>query len=74
MTFKEFLDNYLGMIIGIIIAILIIVLGGVYVVECIALIVLLAMVGKYVQGHKSTVRTQLKGAIDKVLKDDEDEE
>ncbi|MBR3281429.1 MAG: hypothetical protein IKI57_06330 [Clostridia bacterium] len=74
MTFKEFLDKYLGMIIGIVLAILIIVLGGVYVVNCIALIVLLGWAGKYIQGHKSSVRTKLKGAIDQVLKDDEDDE
>ena len=73
MTFKEFLDKYLGMIIGMVIAILIIILGGVYVVQCVALILLCAWAGKYVQGNKSTVKEKLKGAIDKVLKDDEEE-
>ncbi len=74
MTFKEFLDKYLGMIIGAIVALLIIFFGGVFVVECIALIVLCAWVGCYVQRNKASVRTKLKGAIDQVLKDDEDDE
>ncbi len=74
MTFKEFLDKYLGMVIGIAIAVLVIILGGVYVVQCIALIALGGWLGKYVQGHKTKVKTQLKNAIDKVLKDDDDDE
>ena len=74
MTFKEFLDKYLGMIIGAIIALFIIFFGGVYIVECIALIVLCAWLGCYVQKNKSSVRTTLKCAIDKVLKDDEDDD
>jgi predicted Co/Zn/Cd cation transporter (cation efflux family) len=74
MTFKEFLDKYLGLIIGVLIAIIVILLGGVYVVQCIALIVLGGWVGRYVQKNKTKVRTQLTGVIDKVLKDDDDME
>ena len=79
MTFKEFLDKYLGLIIGILIAIFIIGIGGVYVVQCCALIALGAWLGSYVQKNKTSVKTKLKGAIDKVLKDennndDDDEE
>ncbi len=74
MTFKEFLDKYLGMIIGAIVALLVIIFGGVYVVECVALIVLCAWLGSYVQKNKSSVRTKLKGAIDQVLRDDEDDD
>lgn len=74
MTFKEFLDKYLGMIIGVLIAIAIILFGGVYVVECVALVIALGWLGKYVQSNKSKVRTGLKSTIDKVLKDDEFED
>ena len=74
MTFKEFLDKYLGLIIGVLIAILVIILGGVYIVQCIALIVLGGWVGRYVQRNKTKVRTQLTGVIDRVLKDDDDME
>ena len=72
MTFKDFLDRYLGLIIGVLIAALVILLGGVYVVQCIALIILGGWAGRYVQKNKTKVKTQLKGAIDKVLKDDDE--
>ncbi len=65
MTFKDFVDKYMGMIIGVLIAILIIALGAIYVVECVALIVAFGWLGKYVQKNKDTVKEKLKTIIDK---------
>lgn len=65
MSFKEFSDKYLGIIIGIIIAILIIAFGLIYVFECIALIVVAAWLGKYIQSNKEVVKEKLKNLIDK---------
>lgn len=65
MTFKDFADKYLGMIIGVIIAILCIAFNLVYVAECIILIVFAGWLGKYVQNNKETVKEKLKSWIDK---------
>ena len=65
MTFKDFTDKYLGMIIGIIVAIIIIIVKAIYIVECIALIIGLAWLGKYVQSNKSSVKDSLKSMIDR---------
>lgn len=66
MTAKEFLERYLGMIIGIIIAIIIIALGFIYFFECIAIIVIGAWLGKYIQSNKEKVKEKLKSMIDKI--------
>ena len=69
MTFKDFIDKYLGMIIGIVVAVLIIVIGGDTIIAAlmkIALIVGLGWLGKYLQGNKSTVKDRLKNWIDKM--------
>lgn len=65
MNSREFFDRYLGMIIGIIIAVLVIMFHLVYFVECIALIVGAAWLGKYIQANKEKVKENLKNMIDK---------
>ena len=65
MTFKEFVDKYMGIVIGVLIALLIIALGAVYVVECIILIVAFGWLGRYVQNNKNIVKEKLKTFIDK---------
>lgn len=65
MSFNEFMDKYLGMIIGIVVAVLLIVLNLLYVAECIVVIVAFAWLGKYIQGNKEKVKEKLKGMIDK---------
>ncbi len=69
MTFKDFIDKYLGMIIGIVIAVLIIVVGGDSIIAAlmkIALIVGLGWFGKYIQDNKTTVKDKLKNWIDRM--------
>ncbi len=66
MNSREFFDRYLGMIIGIIVAVLVIALHLVYVFECIALIVVAAWLGKYIQDNKENVKEKLKSWIDKI--------
>ena len=69
MTFKEFVDKYLGMIIGIVIAVLIIVIGGDTVISIlmkIALVIGFGFLGKYIQTNKSSVKDKLKNWIDKM--------
>ena len=74
MTFKDFLDNYLGLIIGVLIAAVVILVGGIYVVSCIALLVFGGWAGRYIQKHKTKVLRQLKDAIDKALNDEDEME
>ncbi len=69
MTFKEFIDKYLGLIIGIVIAVLIIVIGGDMIIAAlmkIALIIGLGWLGKYIQDNKTTVKDKLKNWIDRM--------
>lgn len=66
MTFKEFLDKYLGMIIGIVIAVIVILIGGVTIFEYIALIIGCGWLGKYIQDNKTTVKDKLKNWIDRM--------
>ena len=66
MTFKDFMDKYLGMIIGVIVALILIAFNLVEAVLCIALIVGCAYLGKYVQKNKSVVKDKLKSVIDKM--------
>lgn len=65
MSFKEFTDRYLGMIIGIIIALLLIAFGLVDIFVYIAVIIGAAWLGRYVQTNKEAVKEKLKGFIDK---------
>lgn len=65
MNSKEFLERYLGMIIGIIVALLVIAFKLVYIFECIALVIVAAWLGKYVQANKESVKEKLKTWIDK---------
>ena len=65
MTFKEFIDKYLGLIIGVLVALIMIMLKAVYVVECIVFIFALGWFGKYVQSNRDTVKDKLKDWIDR---------
>jgi len=65
MNSKEFLDNYLGMIVGIVIAILLIAFNLVNVIVYIGVIVFAGWLGKYVQQNKDSVKEKLKAFIDK---------
>lgn len=65
MTFKEFIDKYLGLIIGVLVALIMILVKAVYVCECIVLIFALGWFGKYVQSNKDTVKDKLKDWIDR---------
>ncbi len=65
MTFKEFVDKYMGMIIGIIIALLLIAFNMIYAIECIIIVVALGWFGSYVQKNRDTVKDKLKVFIDK---------
>ena len=69
MTFKDFIDKYLGMIIGVVIAVLVIVIGGDTIISAlmkIALIIGFGLLGKYIQTNKSSVKDKLKLWIDKM--------
>lgn len=65
MSFKEFMDKYLGIIIGVLVAVILIVLNLVYPIECIVLIIAFGWFGRYVQNNKSKVKEQLKTYIDR---------
>jgi len=65
MTFKDFVDKYMGILIGVVIALLIIAFGLVHLVECIVLIIALGWFGGYVQRNKDSVKDKLKSMIDK---------
>ena len=65
MNFKEFVDKYIGMLIGILIALVLILLVNEVTLIKIAIIVLGAIVGKYVQDNKDSVKEKLKNLIDK---------
>ena len=65
MNFKEFIDIYIGMLIGILIALILILLVNEVTLIKIAIIVLGAIVGKYVQDKKDSVKEKLKNIIDR---------
>ena len=65
MSFKEFTDRYLGMIIGIVIALLLIAFKLVDIFVYIAVIIGAGWLGRYVQTNKEVVKEKLKGFIDK---------
>ena len=64
MSFKEFMDKYLGIIIGVLVAVILILLNLVYPIECIVLIIAFGWFGKYVQNNKSSVKEKLKNTSD----------
>ena len=65
MSFNEFTEKYLGMIIGILIALLFIAFNLVDIFVKIAVIVGGAWLGKYIQTNKETVKEKLIGFINK---------
>lgn len=65
MSFNEFTEKYLGMIIGILVALLFIALNLVDIFVKIAVIVGGAWLGKYIQTNKEVVKEKLKTFIDK---------
>ena len=69
MTFKDFIDKYLGMVIGIVIALLIIIIGGDTIISIllkIALVAALGWFGFYIQRNKTSVKNKLRNLIDKM--------
>jgi len=66
MNLKEFWNNYKGAIIGIVIAILFLATGLHNIILVIAVLLLGAFIGNYVQQNKEDVKTKLKAFIDKM--------
>ncbi len=66
MTFKDFMDKYLGIILGVLVAILLIAFKLVYPVECIIIIIAFGWLGKYIQNNKPKVKEKLKTYIDRL--------
>ena len=65
-NFKDFWNQYKGIIIGIVIAILILITGLDKLILAIVVIALGAFIGNYVQRNKEDVKTKLKSFIDKM--------
>ncbi len=65
-NFKEFWNQFKGIIIGVIIAILILITGLDKLILAIVVIALGAFIGNYVQRNKEDVKTKLKSFIDKM--------
>lgn len=65
MNFKEFFDKYIGMLIGILIALVLILLVNEITLIKITIIILGAVIGKYVHENKDSVKEKLKNLIDK---------
>lgn len=65
MNFKEFVDKYMGVLIGILIAVLLILLVNEVTLIKIAIIILGAILGKYVHENKDSVKEKLKNLIDR---------
>ena len=64
--FKEFWNQYKGAIIGIVIAILILITRLHDLILAIVVLVLGAFIGNYVQYNKDSVKSKLKGFIDRM--------
>ena len=65
-NFKDFWNQYKGIIIGIVIAVLILITGLDKLILAIVVIALGAFIGNYVQRNKEDVKTKLKSFIDKM--------
>ena len=65
-NFKDFWNQYRGIIIGVVIAILILITGLDKLILAIVVIALGAFIGNYVQRNKEDVKTKLKSFIDKM--------
>lgn len=65
-NFKDFWNQYRGIIIGVVIAILILITGLDKLILAIVVIALGAIIGNYVQRNKEEVKTKLKSFIDKM--------
>ncbi len=65
-NFKDFWNQYKGIIIGIVIAVLILITGLDKLILAIVVIALGAFIGNYVQRNKEEVKTKLKNFIDKM--------
>jgi len=70
MSFRDFMEKYIGMLIGIATAILIIILDQpfkiVKMIEYILIIIGFGYLGNYIQSNKEIVKTKLKTFIDKL--------
>ncbi len=66
MNLKDFWNNYKGAMIGVIVAILILITRLHKVVLVIAVLLLGAFIGNYIQQNKEEVKTKLKFFIDKM--------
>ncbi len=65
-NFKDFWNQFKGVIIGVVIAILILITGLDKLILAIVVIALGAFIGNYVQRNKEEVKTKLKSFIDKM--------
>ena len=65
-NFKDFWNQFKGIIIGVVIAVLILITGLDKLILAIAVIALGAFIGNYVQRNKEDVKTKLKNFIDKM--------
>lgn len=65
-NFKDFWNQFKGVIIGVVIAILILITGLDQLILAIVVIALGAFIGNYVQRNKEEVKTKLKSFIDKM--------
>ena len=65
-SFKDFWNQFKGIIIGVVIAVLILITGLDKLILAIVVIALGAFIGNYVQRNKEDVKTKLKNFIDKM--------
>ncbi len=65
-NFKDFWNQFKGIIIGVVIAVLILITGLDKLILAIVVIALGAFIGNYVQRNKEDVKTKLKNFIDKM--------
>ena len=65
-NFKDFWNQFKGVIIGVVIAILILITGLDQLILAIVVIALGAFIGNYVQRNKEDVKAKLKNFIDKM--------
>ena len=65
-NFKDFWNQYKGIIIGVVIAVLILITGLDKLILSIVVIAIGAFIGNYVQKNKEEVKAKLKNFIDKM--------